>query len=142
MLIFYTIIAFLPFSFVLTLYSYMDNVIKISLTIQLEGSTLVRKSEPEVINYSITKKNKKTKKNHSVVKKEAHSHYSLEAKPAVLQVNMGVEAYNYMISSECPSFAKPKVWFKMNETERLNAHLQRICEHHRGKSFTYVVLED
>lgn len=34
----------------------MNNTTKISLTIELEGSTLVRKSEPEIIKYSVTKR--------------------------------------------------------------------------------------
>ena len=55
---------------------------------------------------------------------------------------LGVDAYNYMISSECPHWQKSKVWNKMSLEERLKAHLQRICEHHKGKSFTYIVLED
>lgn len=71
----------------------MNNTTKISLTIELEGSTLVRK-------------------------------------------------YEYMTSNECPFWAKPKVWAIMSETQRLEAHLQRTCEHVGGKSFTYEVLGD
>lgn len=124
----------------------MDNVIKISLTIQLEGSTLVRQSNSEMIKYSIaegtTSKQKKNKDGHKVVKSGEHIHYPLKSKPALLKINMGKEAFDYMTSKECPPFSKPKVWFKMTEKERLEAHLKRVCAHHRGKSFTYIVLED
>lgn len=126
----------------------MNNEAKISLTIQLEGSTLVRKSEPEVINYTLTQRVVKPSKKHkgkdgfNVVKKGNFKFYPLVAKPASLHVMLGVDAYNYMISQECPHWQKPKVWSKMSLEERLKAHLQRICEHHKGKSFTYIVLED
>ena len=55
---------------------------------------------------------------------------------------MTVEAFNYMTSNECPYWSTPKDWNKMKPKERLEAHLQRTCEHHRGKSFTYFILED
>ena len=121
---------------------------KISLTIELEGSTLVRKSEPEIIKYSVTKRdlesNKKWKGKDGleVVRKGTVKHYPLIAKPAFQHINMNVEAYEYMTSDECPSWAKPKVWATMSKTQRLEAHLQRTCEHVGGKSFTYEVLGD
>lgn len=126
----------------------MNNTIKISLTIKLEGSTLVRKSEPEIIKYSVTKrdydpdKKWRGKDGLKVVRKGSFKHYSLIAKPANKHINMGVEAYKYMTSKECPYWAKPKVWATMSETQRLEAHLQRVCEHAGGKSFTYEVLGD
>ena len=126
----------------------MNNTIKISLTIELEGSTLVRKSEPEIIKYSVTKKdlepNKKWrgKDGLKVVKRGTYKSYSLIAKPASQHINMNVEAYEYMTSGECPSWVKPKIWAAMTTTQRLEAHLQRTCEHVGGKSFTYEVLED
>lgn len=126
----------------------MDNTIKISLTIKLEGSTLVRKSEPEIIKYSVTKRDLESNKKWrgkdglEVVRKGTVKHYPLIAKPAFQHINMNVEAYEYMTSNECPSWAKPKVWAAMSKTQRLEAHLQRTCEHVGGKSFTYEVLED
>ena len=121
---------------------------KISLTIELEGSTLVRKSEPEIIKYSVTKRdlepNKKWKGKDGlkIVRNARFKHYSLIAKPVNQHINISVEAYKYMTSNECPYWAKPKVWAMMSETQRLEAHLQRICEHVGGKSFTYEVLGD
>lgn len=121
---------------------------KISLTIELEGSTLVRKSEPEIIKYSVTKRdlepNKKWKSKDGlkVVRKGVFKHYPLIAKPASHHINICAEAYRYMTSNECPYWAKPKVWAMMSETQRLEAHLQKTCEHVGGKSFTYEVLGD
>lgn len=126
----------------------MNNTTKISLTIELEEGTLVRKSEPETIKYSVTKRdlepNKKWrgKDGLEVVRKGTFKHYPLIAKPASQHINMSVEAYKYMTSNECPFWAKPKVWAIMSETQRLEAHLQRTCEHVGGKSFTYEVLGD
>ena len=126
----------------------MNNVIKISLTIELEGSTLVRKSEPEIIKCILTKRdfepNKKWKGKDGlkIVRNARFKHYSLIAKPASQHINMNIEAYEYMTSGECPSWAKPKIWATMTTTQRLEAHLQRTCEHVGGKSFTYEVLGD
>lgn len=126
----------------------MSNVTKISLTINLEGSTLVRKSEPEVIKYTVTAKDIEPSKKWrgkdglEVVSKGTHKHYSLEAKPASQHINMTEEAYKYMISSECPYWSKPKVWNNLSEKERLEAHLQRTAESLGGKSYSYVIFED
>lgn len=126
----------------------MNNTTKISLTIELERSTLVRKSEPEIIKYSVTKRdlepNKKWrgKDGLEVVSKGRCKHYSLEAKPASQHINISEDSYKYMISSECPYWSKPKIWKNLNEKERLEAHLQRTVESLGGKSYTYVILED
>lgn len=126
----------------------MNNTTKISLTIELEGSTLVRQSEPEIIKYSVTKrdlepsKKWKGKDGLEVVRKGTFKHYSIIPRPASQHINMSIEAYEYMTSSECPYWSRPNVWRKLNKTEKLEAHLQRICEHMGGKSFTYEVLGD
>ena len=126
----------------------MDNTTKISLTIELEGSTLVRKSKPEIIKYSVIKRdlepNKKWrgKDGLEVVKRDTYKNYLLIAKPAHQHINMSIEAYNYMTSGECPSWAKPKIWATMNKTQRLEAHLQRTVEHLGGLSYTYQIFED
>lgn len=125
----------------------MNNEIKILLTINLEGGTLVRKSEPEVIEYVITKKGfnsfKKGKgKGNEVVKRGKFKHYPLVAKPATQYLHINKESYYYMISSECPYWIKPNIWEKMTTIQRLEAHLKRTSEYLGGKSFTYKVLED
>lgn len=124
----------------------MSNEVKIFLTINLEGSTLVRKKEPEIIKYSFTKRGMNTRGNfnkkegNEIVKKGTFKHYSLEAKPAFQSIKITKESYNYMISKECPSWMKPKEWFKMNKTQRLEAHFQRTCEYLGGKSYSYTII--
>lgn len=124
----------------------MNNITKVSLTIEVEGRTLVRKSDVEVISTIFkkfpAKKLKNGKEIPERVKKIDITHNSLMSKPAKVHVNLNMEAYNYMISPECPYWAKPKKWVNMDKIARLEAHLQRICEHTRGKSFTYEILED
>lgn len=127
----------------------MNNVTKISLTINLEGSTLVRKSEFEVIKYTMptkdTKPSKKWRGKEGLkgVIKGVCKHYPLEAKPAHQHINMTEEAYKYMTSNaECPCWLKPKAWNSMSKKERLEAHLQRITEGLGGTSYTYQIFEN
>lgn len=126
----------------------MNNSIKVLLTINLEGGTLVRKSTPEHINFLVKEKDLCTNKKWrgkdglKVVRKGETLHYPLIAKPAVQQVKINIEAYNYMISAECPPWCHPKMWPKLTKKARLEKHLGRICEHHKGKSFIYEILED
>lgn len=125
----------------------MENNIKISLTIELEGSTLI-KGEPEVKHNTITLKDLyperkfKGTEGKKVIRRVTYKTYSLIAKPAFQKINMTKEAYDYMVSAECPSFADPKVWGRMSRDERLKAHFQRTCEHLGGKSFSYKILDD
>lgn len=124
----------------------MSNAIKISLTINLEGSTLVRKSDPEKIKYTILEKDinplKKGKSGMKVVKEGETNHFPLVSKPATQHINLSEYSYKYMVSIECPYWAKPKVWKTMSAKERLKSHLQRVCENFNGKSYNYKVLDD
>lgn len=126
----------------------MNNTVKIYLTLYREGSTLVRKSEPDVINYVITAKDKEPHKKFrgkdglKVLKKGSFKHYSLESKDAVQHINISQECYDSMISKEAPFWANQKEWSRMNKARKIEAHLKRMCEYFGGKSFTYEVLDD
>ena len=122
----------------------METNIKLRLSIDLQGGTLVRQSESEKIDYAIFKANyqKGKKPVYELVKKGYKKHYPLVAKPAKQVINMTETAYYYMISDECPSFSHPKKWRELNETQRLEKHLERIVSDLKGKSFTYEVLDD
>ena len=112
----------------------MNNDIKVSLSITLQGSTLVRQENNELI----TRTNKKTGKSY----KKKITTYSLVNKPAILHKNLTRDAFNYFISTEsCPSLKK-KEWKRMSEKERLEKHLATLCSVYRGKSFTYQIFED
>lgn len=73
---------------------------------------------------------------------EVITFHTRKTKPATQSLNICKDAYNYMISGECPYWSKPKVWNAMNKKERLEAHLQRITEGLGGVSYTYQVFED
>lgn len=63
-------------------------------------------------------------------------------KPAKQSINLSEEAYQHMINAkEVPFFIKEKHWKALNERQRLEMHLDRICQHLDGISYTYNVLE-
>ena len=120
---------------------------KILLTIKLEGGSLHRGDVEDVyVEF-------RTKRGHLAKKKE-YSYRPLVANEATLSCKLCKEAYEYMTNSkECPSwFVKggsannlgfaAKMWKKLSNAERLEAHLTRLCEYYDGKSFTYEILED
>ena len=141
--------------------------IKLSLSIELQGSTMFSKEEclktaRKVIEKKI-KAGKIYKKTIEVKvedwnKMEKHSmrvtdeggtnpeiitFHTRKCKPAMQSLNMGKEAYEYMIDkNSCPSWSKPGKWAAMSEKERLEAHLQRTVEYLGGISYTYQVFED
>jgi hypothetical protein len=123
----------------------MNTDIKISLTIELEGRTLVRKSKEETITVISkvipAKKNKRGKELEERVKKINITHKPLMTKPAKLHIKLNTDAYYYMIKTK-PIKIKHSVWNKMKENERLEIHLKDICDSHKGKSFKYFVLEE
>lgn len=125
----------------------MNNTTKILLTIELEGGTLV-KGEPQVKEYVLTKndfmfkKKLKGKEGNKIVKKGKYIHYDYTTKPAFQHINMSRDAYLYFISNECPEWSIPKIWSKLTPKERLEIHLLRTCQHFRGKSFSYEILDD
>ena len=113
----------------------------------MEGSVLVRKNEIEMINFMVnqrdmepTKKWEDTK-GFQIVRKGEIPHRGVEPKVIAQNIKMSVDAYNFMIAV-CPSFIKSKVWDILNDTQRLEAQLQRTCEHLGGKSFSYEIFED
>lgn len=65
-----------------------------------------------------------------------------KCKPAGQSLNLSMDAYNYMVSSEAPYFVKPRDWERLTKKQRLEAHLKRIVEELGGVSFTYAVLDN
>ena len=112
----------------------MNNNTKISLSIKLQGSTLVRQEETVVK----TVTNKKTGKTF----KKKFTFVNLVPKSATLTKQMTQEAYDYFVSMEsCPQFKK-KEWKKMKPAERLEYHMAELCKYHKGTSYTYHIYED
>lgn len=137
--------------------------IKLSLSIELRGSTMFSKEEClKTTQETITAKNGRKRTVTKVVedwdKMEKHTmrvtdkdgtnpeiitFHTRKCKPATQSLNMSKEAYEYMIDKDsCPSWSKPGKWAAMSEKERLEAHLQRTVEHLGGISYTYQVFED
>ena len=143
----------------------MDTSIKVNLSIVLQGSTMLSEQEfsKQLIEY---KYNKRTKKKEKVVtlaydmdkttpnrlfldyKDESGRHkepiYFLTRNtiPCMKFINISKEAYNYMVSSECPEWAKAGEWKQLSRIKRLTQHMQRICENEGGISFEFQIFDD
>lgn len=146
----------------------MNNEIKVNLSIILPGSIMFSKEEClKTLQKTVVKKSKTGKIYKKIItvkepdydKLEKHTFrtteyvegknilkamtfYTPKTKSATQSLNISYESYQYMISNECPYWSKPRVWNSLPKKERLEAHLQRICEHFHGISFTYKVMDD
>lgn len=142
------------------------NEIKLNLSIELPGSTMLSKEECLKTTRKVIEKKTKAGKVYKKTievkvedwdKMEKHSmrvaningspeiitFHTRKCKPATQSLNMSKEAYEYMINEDsCPSWSKPGKWAAMSEKERLEAHLQRTVEYLGGISYTYQVFED
>lgn len=141
--------------------------IKLNLSIELPGSTMLSKEECLKTTRKVIEKKTKAGKIYKKTievkvedwdKMEKHSmrvanmgginpeiitFHTRKCKPATQSLNMSKEAYEYMIDKDsCPSWSKPSKWAAMSEKERLEAHLQRTVEYLGGVSYTYRVFED
>ena len=137
------------------------NEIKLSLSIELPGGTMLSKEKclktlHKVVNretktgetYKTTIKVKaedwdKMVKHTMLMRGKTLTFYTRKCKPARQSLSISKEAYEYMIDKDsCPSWSKPGKWAAMSEKERLEAHLQRTVEYLGGISYTYQVFED
>ena len=141
--------------------------IKLSLSIELQGSTMLSKEECLKTTHKVIEKKTKTGKIYKKTievevedwdKMEKHSmrvadtdgsnpeiitFHTRKCKPAMQSLNMSKEAYEYMTDKDsCPSWSKHSKWATMSKKERLESHLQRTVEHLGGISYTYQVFED
>ena len=141
--------------------------IKLSLSIELQGSTMLSKDECLKTTHKVIEKKTKTGKIYKKTievkvedwdKMEKHSmrvidtdgtnpeiitFHTRKCKPATQSLKISKEAYEYMIDkNSCPSWSKPGKWAAMSEKERLESHLQRTVEHLVGTSYTYQVFDD
>ena len=143
----------------------MDTSIKVNLSIVLQGSTMLSEQEcsKQLIEY---KYNKNTKKKEKVIRlaydvdKVTPNRLFLDYKDASgrhkepiffstrncitakKSMNISKEAYNYMISSECPEWAKAGEWKQLSRIKRLTQHMQRMCENEGGISFEFQIFDD
>ena len=143
----------------------MDTSIKVNLSIVLPGRTMLSEQEcsKQLIEY---KYNKFTKKKEKVISraydmdKVTPNRLFLDYKDASgrhkepiffstrncitakKSMNISREAYNYMISSECPEWAKAGEWKQLSRIKRLTQHMQRMCENEGGISFEFQIFDD
>lgn len=126
----------------------MTNSVKLLLTIELEGGTLIRQSKPETINWTLTERDMnrtriwKGDDGLNIVKRGTAFHHNLVNKECLQRIKLSLTAYLYMISDECPNWSRPQLWKKLKKTERLELHLANYCQHLKGVSFSYEVLDE
>lgn len=123
----------------------MNNQSKILLTVQgIEGGTL-RPIGKKRVKWSITKRDLDSKYHgKDAFKPIRKGHIDIpefEEVSCQQTIKLTQDAYNYMTSSEQPYWFKGS-WKLMTKKQRLEAHLQRICDDRRGTSYTYSILED
>lgn len=129
----------------------MNNQIKILLTIEgIEGATLHTEGKTKYP-FSLTKAdlhwlkhNKKYTREDKdkIVYKGVRKIHNIVSVPCSKSIKLTQDAYDYMTSKESPEWYFKKDWGRLNPIVRLEMHLQRMCEHNGGKSFTYSILED
>lgn len=115
--------------------------IKVSVSITLQGGVMLTQAEAEQL-----EKNKVgTGYNLTRIKVggNASSIRTRKFRPATQTISMCKEAYDYMISKDsCPHGIKEFRWKKMNPIQRLETHLDLVCKHLNGTSYTYKVFDD
>ena len=142
----------------------MDTSIKVNLSIVLQGSTMlseqecskqlkdtiVKKGKKKIITKTMYNKENNTenrifldyKDNDGIRHREPLFFMTRNTIPCKKSINISKEAYDYMVSSECPEWAKAGEWKQLSKIKRLTAHMQRICENERGISFEFQIFDD
>lgn len=127
----------------------MNNEIKVSLSVTLQGSVMpsqeqakALEKEKEGTGYDTFNMRVEGKKSDGKKDVQTITVKTRKNKPASQSLNLSMDAYNYMVSSEAPYFVKPRDWERLTKKQRLEAHLKRIVEELGGVSFTYAVLDN
>lgn len=127
----------------------MNNEIKVSLSVTLQGSVMLSQEqakalekEKEGTGYDTFNVRVEGKKSDGKKDVQTITVKTRKNKPASQSLNLSMDAYNYMVSNEAPHFVKPRDWEKLTKKQRLEAHLKRIVEELGGVSFTYAVLDN
>ena len=127
----------------------MNNEIKVSLSVTLQGSVMLSQEqakalekEKEGTGYDTLNMREEGKKSDGEKDVQTITVKTRKNKPASQSLNLSMDAYNYMVSNEAPYFVKPRDWERLTKKQRLEAHLKRIVEELGGVSFTYAVLDN
>lgn len=120
--------------------------IKVSISVTLQGGVMLTQAEAEQLEktkkgtgYDLTRIRVEDKQGNA----DVINVRTRKSRTATQSLSMCKEAYEYMTSKEgCPPHIKQFVWAKMKPAQRLEAHLDLVCKHLRGVSYTYKVLDD
>lgn len=120
--------------------------IKVSVVYTLPGSVMITQDEAKHLEkeksgtgFDLTKLKVEDKKG----KKDVLNVRTRKFKSCSQSINMCKEAYDYMTSKDsCLPNIKPFIWAKMSKPQRLKAHLDAICQHLGGISYTYKVFDE
>ena len=126
----------------------MNNEIKVSLSVTLQGSVMLSQEQAKALEkekvgtgydaFSMRVEGLKNGKKDA----ETITVKTRKCKPAGQSLNLSMDAYEYMIGKEAPYFVKPRDWERLTKKQRLEAHLKRIVEGLGGVSFTYTILDN
>ena len=142
----------------------MDTSIKVNLSIVLPGSTMlseqecskqlkdtiVKKGKKKIITKTVYNKENNTenrifldyKDNDGIRHREPLFFMTRNTIPCKKSINISKEAYDYMVSAECPAWEKMGEWKQLSRIKRLTSHMQRICDNEGGISFEFQIFED
>ena len=142
----------------------MDTSIKVNLSIVLQGSTMlseqecskqlkdtiVKKGKKKIITKTVYNKENNTenrifldyKDNDGIRHREPLFFMTRNTIPCKKSINISKEAYDYMVSAECPAWEKMGEWKQLSRIKRLTSHMQRICDNEGGISFEFQIFED
>lgn len=124
----------------------MNNTIKISMTVIMLGSVMVRSSNSENISFILDNKddnpNDYDRKYKGTTRHGEIKHYSKTPKNCSQHLSISQDAYDSMTSQEVPYWSNKHTWGRMSKKQRLEAHLQRISEDLNGLRYTYEVLDN
>ena len=142
----------------------MDTSIKVNLSIVLPGSTMlseqecskqlkdtiIKKGKKKIITKTVYNKENNTenrifldyKDNDGIRHREPLFFMTRNTIPCKKSINISKEAYDYMVSTECPAWEKMGEWKQLSRIKRLTSHMQRICDNEGGISFEFQIFED
>ena len=125
--------------------------VKLSLSIKLPGSVMYSQEGAKALEHQglagfkkhnlVVEMHKRMGKKVKVDKETIHFK-TRNTIPAIQNINLSKDAYDYMTSKECPSFITPKDWSRMSKIKRLEAHLAEIAESRGGTVLHYHIFED
>lgn len=142
----------------------MDTSIKVNLSIVLQGrtmlseqecskqlkDTIIKKGKKKIITKTVYNKENNTenrifldyKDNDGIRHREPLFFMTRNTIPCKKSINISKEAYDYMVSAECPAWEKMGEWKQLSRIKRLTSHMQRICDNEGGISFEFQIFED